>query len=246
LPTRYYSVPTLEAARPLRTSASPPHDTAQPTDADTNGSPRLSAAEKGKGRATPPLADDPLRSNSHNTNGYVDPETSGRGKRTKKKRRLSAGEEIDPETLDEHGQLRANARAKKSKVSSDDSQAYAASASMAKAGPSHAAPQPLAEWDASAAPSRSGADEGYFARLERNAMRPPLRDMQHACPVWAKTRRALQVGVDYLRRPRATRGASVDIGLGGIARGVILEGDVDDAGAYWGTKRMTGSIVVAM
>lgn len=51
-----------------------------------------------------------------------------------------------------------------------------------------------------------------------------LSDMRLPCPVWSNTRKALQSAVEYLRAPSRTGGASVDIGPGGMARGVILEG----------------------
>ncbi|WRT66916.1 uncharacterized protein IL334_003881 [Kwoniella shivajii] len=90
-------------------------------------------------------------------------------------------------------------------------------------------------------------DQAYFSRLEVNARRPPLSDMNGPCPVWAKSRRALQVAAEYLREPKKTAGASVEIGVGGIARGVILEGKVIGAqGVFWGKGREAGTIVTAI
>ncbi|WVW83383.1 hypothetical protein I302_105402 [Kwoniella bestiolae CBS 10118] len=93
----------------------------------------------------------------------------------------------------------------------------------------------------------SRADQEYFARLEVNAKRPPLMDMYGPCPVWAKTRRSLQAACEYLREPRKTVGASVEIGVGGIARGIILEGEIPDAqGIYWGKGKDTGTIITSI
>ncbi|WWD01676.1 hypothetical protein V866_008622 [Kwoniella sp. B9012] len=93
----------------------------------------------------------------------------------------------------------------------------------------------------------SPADRQYFSRLEANAKKPPLTDMHGPCPVWAKTRGSLHAACEYLRNPKTTAGASVEIGVGGIARGVILEGDIPDAqGAYWGMGKDTGTIITAI
>nr|XP_018264086.1 uncharacterized protein I303_03964 [Kwoniella dejecticola CBS 10117]OBR86244.1 hypothetical protein I303_03964 [Kwoniella dejecticola CBS 10117] len=93
----------------------------------------------------------------------------------------------------------------------------------------------------------SRADQAYFARLEENAKKPPLRDMYGPCPVWAKTRKSLQSAAEYLRDPKRTAGASVEIGAGGLARGVILEGEVPGAqGIFWGTGKDAGTIITAI
>ena len=67
-------------------------------------------------------------------------------------------------------------------------------------------------------------DKAYFERVEVNKSKHLLSDMRYPCPVWSNTRKGLQNAVEYLRNPSRTGGASVDIGPGGMARGVILEG----------------------
>nr|XP_019013326.1 uncharacterized protein I206_01392 [Kwoniella pini CBS 10737]OCF52107.1 hypothetical protein I206_01392 [Kwoniella pini CBS 10737] len=90
-------------------------------------------------------------------------------------------------------------------------------------------------------------DQAYFSRLEDNARKPPLSDMYGPCPVWAKTKSALQSAAEYLREPRSTAGASVEIGVGGVARGVILEGEVKGVqGNFWGSGRDSGTIITAI
>ncbi|WVQ98537.1 hypothetical protein IAU59_005663 [Kwoniella sp. CBS 9459] len=92
----------------------------------------------------------------------------------------------------------------------------------------------------------SPADQAYFDRLQANAQKRPLTDMNGPCPVWGKTKRALQNTVEYLREPMETIGGSVEIGAGGLARGVILEGDVNAQGLYWGTGEHAGTIIAAI
>ncbi|WWD15727.1 hypothetical protein CI109_100149 [Kwoniella shandongensis] len=92
----------------------------------------------------------------------------------------------------------------------------------------------------------SPADQHYFARLEENTRRPPLFDMNGPCPVWAKTKRALQAAAEYLRDPRKTAGGSVEIGVGGVARGVILEGVAEAQGIFWGTQADAGTIITSL
>ncbi|WVF72399.1 hypothetical protein IAT40_007214 [Kwoniella sp. CBS 6097] len=92
----------------------------------------------------------------------------------------------------------------------------------------------------------SPADRAYFTRLEVNNHKRPLVDMNGPCPVWAKTRRALQASVEYMRDPKQTAGGRVEIGVGGIARGLILEGDIEAQGLYWGTGEHSGTIITAI
>ncbi|WWC85264.1 uncharacterized protein L201_000126 [Kwoniella dendrophila CBS 6074] len=93
----------------------------------------------------------------------------------------------------------------------------------------------------------SKTDREYFSRLEDNARKSPLTDMRGPCPVWAKTRRSLQVAAEYFRNPTSSAGASVEIGAGGIARGVILEGEVMGAqGLFWGQGKDTGIIMTSI
>ena len=142
----------------------------------------------------------------------------GRVKRVRKERRLSATGEVDPDDLDDDGRFNRNARRKSSHLQNGQSKEV----------------------------SPNADDRLYFARLDQNCQRLPLRDMKGLCPVWAKTRRALQSAADYLRQPVKTVGASVHVGVGGIARGVILEGQAAGQGTYWGTGKRAGTIVTSM
>lgn len=176
---------------------------------------------------------------------------SGRGKRVKKKRRLSA-DQIDPETLDDEG----NPRHVTGPTSNTGFDKPGQSSTSFKA-PVKGATRPR-----SSLPSKtlkpdqplSKADEEYFRLLEENAQKPPLRDMRGACPVWSHTRRALCSATEYLRNPIRSEGASVEVGKGGVARGVILEGRPPGDRTYWGTTMelngerisMAGTIVANM
>lgn len=92
----------------------------------------------------------------------------------------------------------------------------------------------------------SSADQAYFNRIASNNARTPLKDMKHACPVWATSRRALEVSADYFQGSRKTFGASVSVGLGGVARGVLLEGETAHGAAFWGYDEQCGTIMVPM
>lgn len=173
---------------------------------------RLSAEEKGKGRATEIQGDTPAI-----TNGFE--EDIGRGKRVKKKRRLSATGEIDPQSVNDRGTV-----VKRRK------QAAAASISQ----------PPEMEGPLSV------EDQRYFARIKDNETRPRLSEMKGTCPVWSTTRRGLQAGTEYLRNPSRTAGASVEIGVGGVARGLILEGLTASTRHFWGVQGDAGTLVVPM
>ena len=95
-------------------------------------------------------------------------------------------------------------------------------------------------------PTLSADDRAYFARVEANSQKAWLKSMKGACPVWADTRRALCSAVDYLKEPTKTVGASVDMGKGGVARGVILEGQPLGQGGFWGKGSQAGTIVCSM
>lgn len=172
----------------------------------------LSTADKGEGRAMDGHF-------SEGTKRFLEAEqVDGRGKRVRKKRRLSAAGEIDPNDLNDDGSVN-----KKTRWTS----------TLVKNG--YVAQPPL-----------TVDDKAYFARLDANARRPPLSDMKGPCPVWGKTRRALQSTAEYLRQPVKTIGASVEIGVGGIARGVILEGQIPRQGVFWGEGEQAGTIITYM
>lgn len=169
---------------------------------------RLSPSEKGKGRASDfePSCD---------PNGFLEPdEEGGRGKRVRKKRRLSSAGEIDPNVLNDDGSVNKKARVK-SNV--------------------HVKEIPL-----------TAEDRAYFARVAQNELRGPLSIYRTACPLWARTRRALQSAAECFRQPDKTIGASVGIGMGGVARGIIFEGDAPGKGVFWGEGERAGTIVTSM
>ena len=172
---------------------------------------RHSTEAKGKGRAVD--SDKFVEVNLF----LASDKTDGRVQRARKKRRLSAADEVDPDDLDEDGSLNTKARREPSNLQNGHSKDV----------------------------SLNAADRLYFARIYQNSQRLPLRDMKGLCPVWAKTRRALQSAADYLREPVKTIGASVHIGVGGIAQGIILEGQAGQ-GTFWGTGEQAGTIVTSM
>lgn len=178
---------------------------------EEDGGRKYSTEEKGKGRATD------LDVSDNNRSFEVD-EVEGRAKRVRKKRRLSAAGEIDPNDLNDDGSVNKKARRKFSLLTN-----------------SHMKETPL-----------TADDRAYFARLDDNARRPPLLDMKGFCPIWSKTRRALQSAAEYLRQPVKTVGASVEIGVSGVARGVILEGQTPQQGSFWGSGRQAGTIITSM
>jgi hypothetical protein len=92
----------------------------------------------------------------------------------------------------------------------------------------------------------TSSDAAYFERIEKNLKRRAFKSMKHACPVWANTRMALQASTEYFRSPRRTAGASVEIGLGGVARGVVLEGEAPAHRYLWGTGEQIGTLILPM
>lgn len=95
-------------------------------------------------------------------------------------------------------------------------------------------------------PAMTANDRAYFARIEANDRKEGLKAMKGECPVWADTRKALCSAVEYLRNPSKTVGASVEVGKGGIARGVILEGQAPGSKTFWGRGERAGTIVCSM
>lgn len=146
-------------------------------------------------------------------------EIEGRGKRIRKARRLGS-DELDPNNLLPDGTLKRVVKKKP--------------------------PRPAVPVFTADEPPMTKDDEAYFARVEANAARPALRDMRGACPVWALKRRDLSAAAEYLRDPKKTEGGSVEIGVGGLARGVILEGVAPGQGTFWGKGAQAGTIVVGL
>ncbi|ORX39673.1 hypothetical protein BD324DRAFT_678783 [Kockovaella imperatae] len=89
-------------------------------------------------------------------------------------------------------------------------------------------------------------DRDMMHRIQVNAAKGRLSDMSGACPVWANSKRTLEVAVEYLRQPVRTDGASVQVGVGGIARGVILEGEPPDDRTFWQMDQSPGTIITSI
>ena len=170
---------------------------------------RLTAEEKGKSRAIDLLVD------------HVDmsPDGEGRGKRVKKKRRLSVSGEVDPNEYDDLGGIRKPMR----RVSKMDISLNGDSERLNSAG-----------------------ERAFHARIEANNQRPRLTDMSGSCPVWAHSKKALEAAVEYLRQPVKSIGASVEVGAGGMARAVLLEGQAPDQHTYWRMDSSGGTILTSM
>ena len=93
----------------------------------------------------------------------------------------------------------------------------------------------------------SQVDKAFAERVEENNRKPVLgRNIKGLCPVWSNTRRGLQSALEYMRNPVKTAGASVDISPGGMARGIILEGQTPSDLAYWGEKEEGGTLILPM
>lgn len=188
----------LQGFKHLRPSA-PVHDRRAPS------------ADKGKGRQV---------------NGEESGD-EGRGKRVKKKRRLSASDEMDPNTLNFEGTGIRKARSRQ--------------------------PKPITQLPSSSAGylrpedvTPTQEDEQYAALAAREA--PALEDPRGIPPFWAGRRRALQAALPYFRNPIRTDGAAVDIGPSGVARGVILDGAPNESveAHFFGTAERAGTILTNM
>jgi hypothetical protein len=92
----------------------------------------------------------------------------------------------------------------------------------------------------------SQADQAFADRMEANRLKPNVGITKGPCPVWSYTRRGLQSTLDYLRKPTKTGGASVNIGPGGMARGVILEGQAPSDLTFWGSGLNGGTLMLPM
>lgn len=182
--------------------------------------------------------------NGNGNGGPAATPESGRGKRVRKKRRLSAEGQIDPDTLDDDGNPRAV----------DPSPSHSRHTQHTPLSHQSRSNNKGATKPRSSLPSKTikpnqpmtKADEEYFRLLEENAKKPGLREMTSPCPVWSHTRRALCSATEYLRNPIRSEGASVEVGEGGIARGVILEGKPPGRATYWGTGKEAGSMLSNM
>jgi hypothetical protein len=92
-------------------------------------------------------------------------------------------------------------------------------------------------------------DRGYEERIFANNRRPPLLNVSGPAPVWASKRRALTSALEYFQNPVSTLGGTVDIGTGGqtgLARMVLLEGDVGEGYVFWGTRKSLGTLVLPL
>ena len=166
--------------------------------------------DKGKGKATDLGSESPL-----NDTGIGEDGDGGRGKRVRKKRRLSASGEVDPNDLDDEGTM------------------------LMKPPTSRRVPKPSIPLNGPPDPSPTADDKAYLTRVEANSKLPVLHPSRGPCPVWSNTRQALRAATEYFRQPIKTAGASVEIGNGKIARGVILEGKPTSSKTYWNLQDPT-------
>jgi hypothetical protein len=159
----------------------------------------------------------------------------------KKKRRLSLTDEVDPNHIDTSVIISLPPRHITSPPPS-----VAAPTSLPKL------KKPQLKKSSYAQPRRKSTtaitpeETAFLSRVAKNAAKPALKDMKGTCPIWSNTRKALQSAAEYLRDPVKTQGASVHIGVGGVARGLILEGEIQDTGVYWGEGEQAGSILTYM
>ncbi|BEJ16262.1 hypothetical protein CspHIS471_0508670 [Cutaneotrichosporon sp. HIS471] len=129
----------------------------------------------------------------------------GRGKRVKKKRRLSADDEMDPNTLNFEGTAIRKARPRPSKTPQQPS------SSAGYLRPEDIKPTP--------------EEEAYAALAERDVPQLPLDMIRGKPPFWAERRSTLQAAITNFNSSLIrTDGAWVDYGHSGIARGVVLDG----------------------
>ena len=170
---------------------------------------RLTAEGKGKSRAT----DMTVQTLEMSSDG------EGRGKRVKKRRRLSASGEVDPNDYDGISGVKKPMR----KVSKMEI-------------PLNGDSEHLSTFE----------ERAFNARIDANNQRPRLTDMSGSCPVWANSKRALEAAAEYLRQPIKSIGASVEIGAGGMARAVLFEGEAPDRHTSWRMDNAGGTIVMSM
>lgn len=155
---------------------------------------RFTTSEKGKSRAD---------SDETMTNGDEGEDAEGRGKRVKKKRRLSASDEVDPNTLGWDGTPLKKPRGR----------------------PRVAAPilpfnGPLRPEDV----KLTYLDVKSEAELAENTARPPLADPRDFSPMWADRPHAFTAAAGRFQSPIKTMGAWVARAANGQAQGVILTG----------------------
>jgi hypothetical protein len=223
--------------RPL--ASSPDEDAERDVDDDAEDVPRLTASEKGKGKASSSSQPHPFTG----LNPLEEP--TGRGRRVKKRRRLSDTYEVDkvsPQKLERSGsQARPDANGYEDDLPSRSTAHPASNANPRRSKSINDSPPPI---DISS--SRKAKDDTYFARLEVNARKPPLSDMKGPCPVWSATRKALSAATEYLRDLTPCEGGSVCVAEGGVARGLILEGNVLGEKPFWGEGEDAGSIAASL
>lgn len=181
---------------------------------------RLTAAEKGKGRQVP------------NGEGESDDdavaEEGGRGKRVKKKRRLSASDEVDPNHLNFDGTGLRKARARPSKAVTQ----------LPSSSAGYLRPEDVIPTE----------EDVKYKSLCDSHMAPALQHPRGIPPFWANRRRALQSALPSFRDHIKTDGALVDIAPSGVARGVILEGAPHETteAHFFGTGERAGTILTNM
>jgi hypothetical protein len=72
----------------------------------------------------------------------------------------------------------------------------------------------------------------YNDRVLVNMKKPPWPGIADP-PVWAQTRQTVSTIAEYLRNPISSEGACVEVGIGSLARGIILEGGQFGRPLYW-------------
>ena len=126
-----------------------------------------------------------------------------RAKRVRKKRQLSPSE-LNPDDLDDDGELITTERQSKRVV------------------PSVLAPQ---------SPTSTPEDREYFERVQINEHRSQIseqvsRPFRPPQLIWSLYRKTLYAALDFFQDSVKTEGASVSISQQGIARAVMLEGEL--------------------
>lgn len=184
------------------------------------GEKRLTAAEKGKGRQVP------------NEDGESDDEVvveeGGRGKRVKKKRRLSASDEVDPNQLNFEGTALRKARARPSR-------------------PVTQLPSSSAGYHRPEDVTPTAEDLKYKSLCDIQTA-PDLKDPRGIPPFWADRRRALEAALLQFRNLVWTDGAAVRLGLSGLGVGIVLDGvpHATTEPHFFGTGERAGTILTNM
>lgn len=87
------------------------------------------------------------------------------------------------------------------------------------------------------------ADKDYEQRVLENSRRPDLMNTERPIQVWATRRAGLTSTLEYFQNPSKVEGGSVEIGGGGVARAIMLEGDRGDGYVFWGVDKSSGTLV---